>query len=62
MPIEINELTVRARVRDEENRDAGLSADNPAPETGDNQGNSSDADSRRAAEIAQEVIKRQKER
>lgn len=62
MPIEIMELTVRAKVRDEENRSGSQPTDDSMPDAGGGQENDANADLRRATEIAQEIIKRQKER
>jgi len=62
MPIEIMELTVRAKVRDEDNRNSSQPAERSTSSAGDDQENSAIAELRRVTEIASEIFKRQKER
>ena len=63
MPIEIMELVVRARVRDEERNEENLQQSTAGDASGTaGRVAATEEDLQRAAEVVQEILKRQKER
>lgn len=62
MPIEISQLTVTARVRDEADRNGRQEEQEANTEAENRESNNPRNELVRMAEIAQEIIKRQKER